>query len=119
MHNAQWVTNGCRARCCGVLFTSSTLTLATFVAPVFAAPQTHTVTMEATAFAPASLTVKRGDRVVWVNHDPFPHTATAAKVFDSKSIAPGKKWTYVAGKAGTFEYICAFHPTMRGTLKVE
>ncbi|HZR02417.1 MAG TPA: cupredoxin domain-containing protein [Burkholderiales bacterium] len=102
-----------------VLIAAAALSLAAFAAPVAAAPQTHTIVMEATAFTPASLTVKRGDRVVWVNKDPFPHTATAAKVFDSKSVAPGKKWTYVANKAGTFDYVCSFHPTMHGTLKVE
>lgn len=86
--------------------------------PAFAA--THTVTMEATAFAPATLTVKKGDRVVWVNKDPFPHTATAsAKAFDSGSVAAGKSWTYVAAKPGSFDYVCTFHPTMKGKLVVE
>ena len=41
-------------------------------------PATHTVTMEAVSFKPESLTVKAGDSIVWVNKDPFPHTATAA-----------------------------------------
>ena len=38
--------------------------------------------MQAVQFAPATLKVKRGDTVVWTNRDPFPHTATAAGVFD-------------------------------------
>jgi len=38
-------------------------------------------------FNPAELTVHRGDRVVWVSKDLFPHTATAKdKTFDSGTI---------------------------------
>jgi len=80
---------------------------------------THEVVMQAVQFAPATLKVKRGDVVVWTNRDPFPHTATAAGVFDSKSIAEGKSWRWRADRAGTFAYVCAFHPTMKGTLEVE
>lgn len=84
-----------------------------------AAPATHTVTIDGTRFSPESLTVARGDHVVWVNKDPFPHTATATgKAFDSGSIAAGAKWTYRATRTGTFEYVCTFHPTMKATLTV-
>jgi len=44
--------------------------------------------MQAVQFAPATLKVKRGDVVVWTNRDPFPHTATAAGVFDIRSRSP-------------------------------
>src|SRR4051812_25691687 len=64
------------------------------------AAKTHTVAMDGTRFIPETLTVKRGDRVVWVNKDPFPHTATAARTFDSKSIAAGQSWTYVPHRSG-------------------
>lgn len=80
---------------------------------------THTVAMDGTRFIPETLTVKRGDRVVWVNKDPFPHTATAAGTFDSKSVAPGKSWTYVARKSGELAYVCTLHPGMKGVLLVQ
>jgi len=41
--------------------------------------RTHTVIMQAVAFSPPALAVRQGDLVVWVNRDPFPHTATAAE----------------------------------------
>jgi plastocyanin len=47
-------------------------------------------------YVPETLTVRRGDVVVWINKDPFPHTVTAAGVFDSKSIAAGGSWRYQA-----------------------
>jgi plastocyanin len=81
---------------------------------------THTVSIEATSFQPQTLTVKAGDSVVWVNKDPFPHTATSQTAgFDSHAIAPGKSWTYVARKKGDFAYVCMLHPTMKATLRVE
>jgi plastocyanin len=79
----------------------------------------HTVVIEGTAYSPASLTVKRGDTVVWLNKDPFPHTATAKGVFDSHDIAADRSWKYTARKAGEFAYICTLHPNMKGRLKVE
>ena len=79
----------------------------------------HTVVIEGTNYAPATLTVKRGDTVVWINKDPFPHTVTAKGVFDSHDIAAGRSWKYTARKAGEFAYICTLHPTMKATLKVE
>jgi len=85
-----------------------------------AAAATHTVAIDSTSFAPATLTVKRGDRVVWKNADPFPHTATASnKAFDSKAIAAGASWSWVAAKPGRFDYVCTFHPNMKATLVVE
>ena len=84
------------------------------------AAATHTVVIENLQFTPKELTVNRGDRIVWVNKDLFPHTATAAgKSFDSRSIAANASWSYVASRPGTFPYGCTFHPTMKATLTVK
>ena len=78
------------------------------------------VSMDGTGFHPQTLTAKVGDAIVWVNKDPFPHTATSAAAgFDSKPLAPGASFTYVAAKKGQFAYACTLHPTMTGTLNVE
>ena len=84
-----------------------------------AAPVTYQVVIEQMRFNPPTLTVKRGDRVEWVNKDLFAHTASSgSKAFDSGSIAPNASWSYVAGRPGSYPYLCNFHPTMRGTLNV-
>jgi len=93
------------------------IALAFAAMPVLAADRT--IVIDGTAFAPATVTVERGDRVTWVNKDPFPHTATAKGTFDSGSIAAGASWTWVASKAGTFDYICTLHPTMKAQLVVQ
>jgi plastocyanin len=79
----------------------------------------HTVTMDGVKFEPATITVAPGDTVTWINKDPFPHTATAAGVFDSREIAPGKSWKWTARKAGVYDYVCTLHPTMKGTITVQ
>jgi plastocyanin len=84
-----------------------------------AAPATHTVTIDGLKFDPDPLTVNRGDTIVWVNKDPFPHTVTAKGAFDSHDIAAGKSWKYVAKKAGEYSYVCTLHPNMHGSLTVK
>lgn len=77
----------------------------------------HVVTIEGMQFMPAELTVKRGDKVTWINKDLVPHTATAvSKAFDSGLIAAGASWTYTVREEGSSAYVCLFHPTMQGTL---
>jgi plastocyanin len=98
------------------------LTLAVAVAVAVAdapAPRTYTVIIENMQFTPRTLTVQRRDRVVWVNQDLFPHTATAsARAFDSHEIPANGSWTYIARKAGEYAYGCSLHPTMKGKLIV-
>jgi plastocyanin len=80
-------------------------------------PATHTVVIEGVRFDTQVLTV---NVVFWINHDPFPHTATAqGGQFDSHEIAAGRSWKYTARKAGVLAYACTLHPTMLGTLCVE
>jgi plastocyanin len=86
---------------------------------IAAKPATHTVIIEGLKFLPENLTVKRGDTVVWINKDPYPHTATAKGVFDSGGIGDGGSWGYTAREPGEHPYICTFHPNMKATLRVQ
>jgi plastocyanin len=85
-----------------------------------AKPQSFVVTIENVQYSPVTLKVHRGDTIVWVNKDVFPHTVTATgKAFDSHDIAPNASWSYRAIKSGEFAYTCIYHPTMKGQLSVE
>ena len=95
------------------------VTIVTASGAAAAKPERHTVSVVATSFAPADLTVNAGDRVVWTNKDPYPHTVTSSGAFDSGSIAAGKSWRLKPRKAGDYAYICTLHPNMKATLKVE
>jgi plastocyanin len=71
------------------------------------------------AFVPASLTVKAGDTVTFVNDDDDAHTATADDAsWDSEGLNQGQKWTHAFMKAGKIAYHCTVHPMMHGTLVV-
>ena len=84
-------------------------------------PKTHTVTIEGMQFRPQELMVASGDTIEWVNKDVVAHTATSATagIFDSKLIAPDKSWKLTIRRKGDLSYICTYHPTMTGRLRVD
>lgn len=72
------------------------------------------------AFEPATLTVKAGTKVTWVNRDDEPHTATATdKRFASKVLENGDRFTNEFTQPGTYKYYCALHPKMVGQIVVK
>ena len=82
-------------------------------------PVTHTVTIDSTRFDPASLAIQAGETVIWINKDVIPHTASSqAGRWDSGEIAAGASSRQTFDTKGDFDYVCAFHPTMRARLRV-
>ena len=71
------------------------------------------------AFIPASLTVKAGTKVTFINDDDDAHTATADDAsWDSEGLNQTEKWTHAFAKAGKIAYHCTVHPMMHGTIIV-
>jgi len=76
-------------------------------------------------FVPASVTIKAGQSVQWVNDDAATHTVTTdpsqvaneddvqipsgAKPFNSNSVGKGKSFEQKFDVPGTYEYACAPH----------
>jgi plastocyanin len=74
----------------------------------------------AKAFGTGPMTVPAGTTVTWTNTDSLPHTSTSdGGTWDSGTIAPGKSFSAVLSKTGTFQYHCTIHPGMLGTITVE
>ena len=72
------------------------------------------------SFEPATLTVKAGTTVTWVNHDDEPHTATASdKRFNSKTLDNGDRFSQEFKAPGVYNYYCALHPHMTGKIIVK
>jgi plastocyanin len=74
------------------------------------------------AFQPATLTVKVGTPVTWVNRDDVPHTATSTdkvKKFNSGTLDTDEKFSHVFKKPGVYKYFCAVHPKMTGQIIVK
>jgi plastocyanin len=72
------------------------------------------------AFGPANVTILAGQTVQFIDDDDTPHTVTAGdKSFDSGTLNKGGKWERTFPTAGTYTYVCAFHPYMKGTVVVK
>lgn len=71
------------------------------------------------AFDPAQIEIAAGTTVSWTNEDSVPHTATADDgSFNTGVLQQGNSATHTFDTPGTFPYICAFHPSMKGTVIV-
>ena len=100
--------------------TLAVATTAMMIGSGTAAPVVHTVTIDGFEFPPPTVTISKGDVVVWHNKDPVPHTATAKDAgLDSAEIGANGSFRFTAARAGRFEYVCTLHPTMKGVLVVD
>jgi len=88
-----------------------------------AAPKAPTQQIEIRnfAFAPKSLTVPTGTRVVWTNRDEEPHVITSAgsQFASSKGLDTSDSYAVTFSKPGTYAYYCSIHPMMVGTIIVQ
>jgi plastocyanin len=72
------------------------------------------------AFIPQRITVKAGTTVTWINEDDAPHTvASSDKLFKSKTLDTGDKFSFTFTTPGTYAYFCSVHPHMTGAVVVE
>ena len=76
----------------------------------------HKVSMEGWEFNPASLTVKIGDTVVWINNDDTKHKISFENKLlggptrdDAHKFNIGDKFNFKFTKAGKFKYVCTTH----------
>ncbi len=89
--------------------------------PSQAAPADVVITISGMEFSPAQAAVATGQTVSWRNADSVAHTATqdGGSGFDTGSIAPGATSAPIAmSAAGTLQYHCTLHSSMRGSLIV-
>ena len=90
------------------------------VAAAPAAVGTAEVKIDNFSFSPTALTVKAGTQITWTNGDDIPHTVVSdGQTFKSKVLGTGEKFTFTAGKPGTYTYSCSIHPNMTGKVIVQ
>jgi plastocyanin len=90
--------------------------------PKARAAGSKSVTIKNFEFGPKSVTVNKGDTVTWTNQDSAPHTATRTNgggAFDTGNLKKGQTASHKFSEAGSFAYICAIHPNMKGTVVVK
>ncbi len=90
--------------------------------PEAAAPaasgSSNAVVIKDFAFNPSTLTVKVGTTVKWTNEDSAPHTIKS-EAFTSGNLGKGESFEFKFDSAGTYDYICGIHPSMKGRIVVE
>lgn len=70
-------------------------------------------------YEPASLTVEPGTKVTWVNEDTSNHTVTFQKgPGDLGNVDEGGKLSAGFDEAGSYSYVCQYHPNMEGRIRV-
>ena len=79
------------------------------------------VTIDSFQFKPKKITIKKGQSVSFTNQDAAPHTVSPAK--DAKftgtgRLLKGETKTVEFDEVGTQNYVCDFHPSMKGTINV-
>jgi plastocyanin len=78
------------------------------------------VTMTNRSYDPATLTIKVGDTVTWVNQDAPQHDVVADNgEFKSQLFDKGQSFSFTFTTAGTYPYHCTIHPGMVGTIIVQ
>jgi len=105
-----------------ILATRAALLFATLVpvAVTSAAPPANQITIKNFMFTPASLTVKPGTTVTWVNEDEEPHTVLSSSgLFRSHAIDTKESFSYTFDKPGEYHFICTIHPQMMGKVIVQ
>lgn len=84
--------------------------------------RTVTVDIGDFVFEPTPVDIKRCDSVVWMNTHDQAHTSTGdgSQKWSTGNIAPGETSAEPVQftDEGTFTYICALHPFMKGTVTV-
>lgn len=85
-----------------------------------AGPEDVVVHIRNFAFEPRDVTIKQGHTVFWINEDTTPHTVRSIGLFDSPYISKdgGPFWHTFTEDPGRYEYSCAIHGTMAGTITV-
>lgn len=93
-------------------------------APAIRTAETKAVAIKSFAFGSGNLSVKVGDTVTWTNNDSAPHTVTSTSggvpngTFESGNLNSGQTFSFTFTSAGTFNYQCKYHPSMKGTVTV-
>jgi plastocyanin len=86
-----------------------------------AAPRAATVAISSFKYKPATVHIRAGGKVTWVNRDRAGHTATftaGPSKLDTDRLEKGRRASLTFPKAGRYRYVCAFHAFMKGEIVV-
>lgn len=81
----------------------------------------YTVTISDTKFVPATLKIKPGDTITFINTSTSTQSAktTSSSGFNTGNIGPNASKSVTVSTAGTYTYSSAFNTALQGTVTVE
>jgi|SRR5262249_32817800 plastocyanin len=83
---------------------------------------TQVIYQRGRAFSAESLSIKKGDALTFSNDDTVPHnimSVSKGNEFNLGSQGPGMSTNVTFTEAGEVQVVCAIHPRMKLTVKVE
>ena len=95
------------------------LLLVLLLAACGGADEPTTVDIKSFKYAAATVTVKAGTPVTWINRETAGHTATFENGLDTDRLEKGDRAALTFEKPGRYPYVCAFHAFMKGEVVVE
>jgi amicyanin len=83
----------------------------------------NVVSIDSLAFAPSSLTVKKGTTVTWTNNDAPQHDVVSdsdspMKGLQSALLSKGQSYSFTFDTPGVYKYHCTPHPFMKASITV-
>ncbi len=78
-----------------------------------------TVRINGMRFEPSNITIEPGTTVTWIHNGNMPHTVSGTDGLQSKTMYQGQRFSHTFDEAGSFDYICDFHPSMKGSVVVK
>jgi plastocyanin len=83
------------------------------------AMRTQSVRIAGFEYRPARIVARRGSRVRWTNRDSANHTVSFRRgPGDRGNLDHGEHRAARFSRAGTYRYVCQYHPGMHGTVVV-
>jgi plastocyanin len=82
-------------------------------------PKTYTVEIKDMKFVPDTVTVNKGDTILWLNKDMVAHDVTeqGSKAWSSSIIPAGQSWKMAVADGA--DYYCSIHVVMKGKIEIK
>ncbi|MBI4232639.1 cupredoxin family copper-binding protein [Candidatus Peregrinibacteria bacterium] len=79
-----------------------------------------TITISNFEFSLSTIEVTLGSKVTWTNQDQAPHSIVSQDgTLSSPNLKQGESFDFTFDSAGTYDYSCGIHPSMKGQVIVK
>jgi len=89
--------------------------------PVNETPAENEVFIINFSYMPSTITIDRGETIIWINKDSDEHSVTSdsGRELNSSFLSKNESYSHTFNRAGTYSYHCTPHLYMKGTVIVK